>query len=61
MEGDTVVAINGYRVHNEQQARVVWTFDDRPDWTVILWRQGRYVEEKGRTKRMAYGPISRRS
>jgi tetratricopeptide (TPR) repeat protein len=61
MEGDTVVAINGYRVHNEQQARVAWTFDDRPDWTVILWRQGRYVEEKGRTKRMAYGPISRRS
>ncbi|HEU0106948.1 MAG TPA: tetratricopeptide repeat protein [Vicinamibacteria bacterium] len=61
MEGDTVVAINGYRVHNDQQARVVWTFDDRPDWTMIVWRQGRYVEEKGRTNRLKYGPIARPS
>lgn len=61
MEGDTVVAINGYRVHNDQQARVVWTFDDRPDWTMIAWRQGRYVEEKGRTNRLKYGPIARPS
>jgi len=61
VKDDLVVAINGYRVRNNRQYSLVWTFDDRPEATAIVWRQGRYVEVKGRLKRIAYGPISRPS
>jgi len=61
LDGDVAVALNGYRVHTHQQSRVVWTFDDRPEWTMIVWRQGRYVEVSGRTRRLRYAPISRPS
>jgi len=60
LKDDVVVALNGYRVHNERQYRLLWTFDDRPEATVIVWRQGRHVEVKGQLKHMAYGPPSRR-
>jgi tetratricopeptide (TPR) repeat protein len=60
LKDDVVVAFNGYRVQNARQYRVLWSFDDRPEATVIVWRQGRYVEVKGRFKHLAYGPISRR-
>jgi len=60
LKDDVVVAVNGYRVHNDRQYRLLWTFDDRPEATVIVWRQGRAVEVKGRFDRMAYGPPARR-
>jgi tetratricopeptide (TPR) repeat protein len=61
MKDDLVVAVNGYRVRGSRQYHLVLTFDDRPGLTMIVWRQGRYVEVKGRLKRSAYGPIARPS
>ena len=60
LKDDVVMALNGYRVHNNRQYQLLWTFDDRPEATVIVWRQGRPVEVKGQFKGMAYGPPSRR-
>jgi type II secretory pathway component PulC len=57
--GDVVVALNGYRVRNDRQYQLLWTLDDGPEATVIVWRQGRYVEVRGLLKRIAYAPISR--
>jgi tetratricopeptide (TPR) repeat protein len=59
VKDDVVVALNGFRIHDDRQYHIVWTFDDRPEATVIVWRQGRYVEVKGRLERIAYGPVSR--
>jgi tetratricopeptide (TPR) repeat protein len=61
MKDDVVVALNGYRVTTDPQYQLLWTFDDRPEATVIAWRRDRYVEVKGRLKRMAYGPATRSS
>ena len=57
--GDQVVAINGYRLRNEAQWGLLWSLDDKPEGTTIVWRQGRYVEVRGRLKRMNYGPATR--
>jgi tetratricopeptide (TPR) repeat protein len=59
IKDDVVVALNGFRIHDHRQYQLVWTFSDRPEATVIVWRQGRYIEVKGRLERMAYGPVSR--
>jgi tetratricopeptide (TPR) repeat protein len=56
---DVVVALNGYRVHNGRQYGLLWTLDDGPEATVIIWRKDRYVEVKGLLKRIAYAPLSR--
>ena len=61
IKDDLVVAVNGYRVRGSRQYYLVLSFDDRPELTLIVWRQGRYVEVKGHLKRTAYGPISRPS
>jgi tetratricopeptide (TPR) repeat protein len=61
IKDDLVVAVNGYRVHDSRQYHLVLTFDDRPELTMIVWRQGRAVELKGHLKRSAYGPIARSS
>jgi len=59
--GDQVVAINGYRLRNTRQWGVLWSLDDKPEATAIVWRQGHYVEVKGRMRRMAFGPATRPS
>jgi tetratricopeptide (TPR) repeat protein len=58
---DLVVAVNGYRVRNSQQYQLIWSFDDKPDATVIVWRAGRYVEIKGPRPRIKYGPVARQT
>ena len=58
VKDDVVVALNGYRVRNDRQYTLLWTLDDGPDATAIAWRQGRYVEVKGRLNRTAYRPVS---
>jgi tetratricopeptide (TPR) repeat protein len=57
--GDQVVAVNGYRLRNQRQWDLLWSLDDKPAGTTIVWRQGRYVEVKGLMKRMNYGPANR--
>ncbi len=59
VKGDLVVAINGYRIRNDRQWGLLWSLDDKPEATTIVWRQGRYIEVKGRMKRMAFGPATR--
>ena len=59
VKGDVVVAINGYRIRNDRQWGLLWSLDDKPEATTIVWRQGRYIEVKGRMKRMAFGPPTR--
>ena len=54
-----LVAINGYRIRNDRQWGILWSLDDKPEATTIVWRQGRYIEVKGRMKRMAFGPPTR--
>jgi tetratricopeptide (TPR) repeat protein len=57
--GDQVVAVNGFRLRNQRQWELLWSLDDKPEGTTIVWRQGRYIEVKGRMRRMAFGPASR--
>jgi tetratricopeptide (TPR) repeat protein len=54
---DVVVALNGLRVINEAQYRCVWRFTDDPSATLIVWRDGRYMEVKGSSSRVNYGKI----
>lgn len=61
LKDDVVVALNGYRIHNDAQYQCVWTLDDKPEAAVIVWRNGRYIEIKGKMRRMRYGPLSQRS
>jgi tetratricopeptide (TPR) repeat protein len=53
---DVVVAIDGYRIANEDQYLCVRGFTDDPHMTVVVWRAGRYVEIKGLFKRRRFGP-----
>ncbi|HXB53362.1 MAG TPA: hypothetical protein VN461_01170 [Vicinamibacteria bacterium] len=54
--GDVIVAIDGYRIGNEDQYLCVRGFTDDPNMTVVVWRAGRYVEIKGLFKRRRFGP-----
>jgi tetratricopeptide (TPR) repeat protein len=54
--GDVIVAIDGYRIGNENQYLCVRGFTDDPNMTVIVWRAGRYREIKGLFKRRRFGP-----
>jgi tetratricopeptide (TPR) repeat protein len=54
--GDVIVAIDGYRIRNEDQYLCVRGFTDDPNMTVVVWRAGRYVEIKGLFKRRRFGP-----
>jgi tetratricopeptide (TPR) repeat protein len=56
---DIVVALNGYRVGNDEQYATLWTFDDGPAATVIVWRDARYVEIKGELRGTRYEPVAR--
>ena len=42
--GDVVVAIDGYRVHNELQYRIARCFSTDPKMSLIIWRNGTYKE-----------------
>jgi hypothetical protein len=44
MDGDIVVALDGWRVHNAGQYNMVWMFDLNPDVRLHLWRKGRYED-----------------
>jgi tetratricopeptide (TPR) repeat protein len=57
VKDDLVIALNGYRVRNNEQYQCVWTFDDGPEATVIAWRRDRFVEIKGIMKRVRYQPV----
>jgi tetratricopeptide (TPR) repeat protein len=56
--GDMVMALDGYRVHDWFQARCVRSFTDAPTMTVIVRRQGALQEIKGNFRRLRYGPAS---
>jgi tetratricopeptide (TPR) repeat protein len=56
-EGDVVIALNGYRVRSDEQYQCLWTLDDAPEATVIVWRDGSYQEIKGRMNDLRYGSI----
>ena len=56
-KGDVVVALNGYAVRNDEQYELVWSLDDAPEATAIVWRDGRYVEVKGPMADTKYGPV----
>jgi hypothetical protein len=58
LKGDVVVALNGYRLRDDPQYQTLWTFDDRPEATAIVWRRGHYVEIQGRLPRLVYGPAT---
>jgi tetratricopeptide (TPR) repeat protein len=57
---DLVVALNGYRVRNDDQYQCLWTFDDDSEAAVIVWREGRFLEIKGRMKVIRYDPLKHR-
>jgi hypothetical protein len=42
--GDVVVALDGYRIHNEEQYGTVRNFSDSPKMALIVWHDGRYAE-----------------
>lgn len=54
--GDTVVALDGYRVYTDAQYACIRRLTDEPDTSVIVARNGEYIELKGKTKRQRYGP-----
>jgi tetratricopeptide (TPR) repeat protein len=54
--GDVIVALDGYRVGNDDQYLCVRGFTDDPNMTLFVWRGGRYVEIKGLFKRRRFGP-----
>ena len=58
-KGDLVVALNGYRARGHEQYQCLWTLDDSPEAVVIVWRDGRYVEVKGRMNDARYGLVRR--
>jgi len=43
-KGDVVVAIDGWRVRSSGQYLTAREFDDDPDFRLIVWRDGKYVE-----------------
>jgi tetratricopeptide (TPR) repeat protein len=53
---DVIVAIDGYRIRNQDQYLCVRGFTDDPHMRVVVWRAGRYVEIKGLFKRRRFGP-----
>jgi hypothetical protein len=54
--GDQLYALDGYRVKNNDQFVVVRSFSDEPEMTAIVWRNGQYLEIKGRFARRRFGP-----
>jgi len=47
-EGDIVVGLDGWRVHDKEQYEAVVTLDYRPEVRLHLWRGGRYFEAPAR-------------
>jgi hypothetical protein len=43
-KGDVVVAVDGWRVRSSGQYLTAREFDDDPDFRLIVWRDGKYVE-----------------
>jgi hypothetical protein len=54
--GDNVVALDGYRVYTDVQYACIRRLTDQPDTSVIVARNGEYIELKGKTERRRYGP-----
>ncbi len=55
---DVVVAVDGYRVNDEEEYETVWGFTDKRDIALIVWRGGRYLELKGQVRREPHGPAA---
>ena len=47
-DGDIVVGLDGWRVHNKQQYLAVIAFDYRPEVRLYVWRSGRHFEVPAR-------------
>lgn len=54
--GDVVLALDGFRVRDDDQYLCVRGFSDEPEMQAIVWRDGRYLEVKGQFKRRRFGP-----
>ena len=57
-EGDIVVAVNGYAVKSHRHYVLIRTFDDRQEATIIVWRDGGFLEIKGILRNIRYGAVS---
>jgi len=55
---DVLVAVNGIRVHNRQQYRVVLDFDFEPGMTVTVWRKGKSLEARVSPKFFAHSALT---
>ena len=53
--GDTVLAVDGYRVLNASQYSCVFWLTDRPEVSMVVWR-GQFVELSGSIDRQRHGP-----
>ena len=53
--GDSVMAIDGYRVHNAAQWLAVRSFSDARSLSAIVWRGGGYLEVSGPYVRQKFG------
>jgi tetratricopeptide (TPR) repeat protein len=54
--GDNVMAIDGYRVSNDDQYTCIIRLTDQPEVTMIVSRNGEYVELAGKMDRRRFGP-----
>jgi len=54
-KGDVVVAVDGWRVRTSEQYYEARAFDDDPDFRLIVWRDGKYVELPARRLFRSFG------
>jgi hypothetical protein len=57
--GDVVIGVDGFRVRTSEQYDCLWTLDDSPEVTVIVWREDRFLEIKGPLRTVRYGPVGK--
>jgi tetratricopeptide (TPR) repeat protein len=54
--GDNVMAIDGYRVSHDGQYTCIIRLTDQPEVSMIVSRNGEYIELAGKIERRRYGP-----
>ena len=60
-ENDVVLAVDGVRIHNQEQFYCVRSFTDEPRIRLILQRDGKLIEQAGPFLRTRFGPPATRA